>query len=642
MKHIFSILLLFLLAVPLRASAETPQGTIPFEDTDVPTAKFQFHFTRELIALAAQTPPFNTVDDLYIRIYDDDTGLYDRLAQSYNKTLKTQNWHTLQEDERLRLYVLNDPSRQPPRGDDTFTGIFAVVQGGQEVYLLNIVGRVPAHQAGQLLANLGTLGVEIPELKSLPVLEFGEQPSVSPTRFHTAEGTPIHDIQIRGNQKVERAEILKTLRSGDQEIEKAVERLRQNMSTELEQVEVTVEEAAGKQTAVITVKERSASRSSGGVSVVPNTTFNRVTGWTFGSTFEIDFAQARFSSGVPTTNLFGYTGYGFSQKRLDYEIGIDTFPFATYTRFSTPDADPDRWYHGFGITVKAHELTDTVMSYQPSDAFDDDFALFYSIFGGEDLHNYYLKTGAEFGVRWEQLPKVAYRDPRHAVTVTFLAETHESLKKGTDWHLFNWRSTSKARENPIITAGRMRSLLFTYTLNLRRNRLGWHNTFSVEHSTDAFGSTFDFTRYHLHLRYAHPFGKDRIRTRALGSFSTDSLPIQRQFTIGGPGLLNGYPIYAFAGDRGYLFNIEYLFDLPGRFSLGNMQFNFDFNLFLMFFLDAGQTWYVTDEMPTLTPKSDAGIGLQFGESDSFLRINVAQAFESEQGPQLNLLWFYSF
>ena len=130
---------------------------------------------------------------------------------------------------------------------------------------------------------------------------------------------------------------------------------------------------------------------------------------------------------------------------------------------------------------------------------------------------------------------------------------------------------------------------------------------------------------------------------AVGSFSTASLPIQRQFTIGGPGVLNGYPLYAFSGDRGYLFNIEYFYSLPELFFWRNRQFDFDFNLFLVFFLDAGQAWnFNRRHTHTLMPKSDAGIGFQFGENNSFLRFNVAQAFESEQGVQFNVIWFYSF
>ena len=50
----------------------------------------------------------------------------------------------------------------------------------------------------------------------------------------------------------------------------------------------------------------------------------------------------------------------------------------------------------------------------------------------------------------------------------------------------------------------------------------------------------------------------------------------------------------------------------------------------------------TDDTYTFVPKSDAGIGLQYGENNSILRFNVAQAFESEQRVRFNLLWFYSF
>ena len=646
MKNLFYIIVLLLLTASPRASAETPNGTIPFDCPDIPNAKFQFHFTRELITLAVTTAPFNTVDDLYIQTYNDEAGLYDKLVRYYSEKLKAKNWNGIQEDDRVRLYVLNGAAMQNPSVDNTFTGIFAVVKGGEDIYLLNIVGSVPAEQAGQLLSNLDKLGIDIPELKSLPTLEFGEQPASSPTRFRTADGSPIYEVQIRGNHKIDRAEILETLEAGDENIEKAVETLRKKMGSKLEEVESSVKKENGRHIAVITVKEHSASRSSGSLQAIPMIRFNRVSGWKLGTTVKMDLARARFSNGMPTSNIFGYVGYGFGNKITDYEIGIDTMPFATYTRFNNPEGDANRWYHGFGINAKVHGTTDitpnNVIVHRPTNNFNDPFGLFYNISGAEDLHNYYLRRGFEIAFRWQKLPRMEYLSPPHLVTLKLLAENHESLAKSTDWYLFNWRSTSKVRENPAITPGRMRSVMFEYDLNPRRNNFGWHNTFFVEHSNTAFGSDFDFTRYQLHLRYAHLLGKHRVRTRAVGSFSTASLPIQRQFTIGGPGVLNGYPLYAFSGDRGYLFNIEYFYSLPELFFWRNRQFDFDFNLFLVFFLDAGQAWNLTDDTRTLMPKSDAGIGFQFGEDDSFLRFNVAQAFESEQGLQFNILWFYSF
>ena len=650
MKYNIFITVLLLLTVSAQTFAETPDGTIPFDCPDIPNPKFQFHFTRELITLAVTTAPFNTVDNLYIQIHNAEAGVYEKFVQYYSENLKAKNWHGIQEDDRIRLYALNGTAMQSPQTDNTFRGIFAVVKGDADMYLLNIVGSVPVEQIGQLFANLGNLGIEIPELKSLPALEIDKRSLSSPTGFRIADGSPIYEIQIKGNQKIDRTEILETLEAGDEDIDKAVEALRKKMGSQLEEVESSVKEENGRHTAVITVKERSPSRSSGSFTANPTIRFNRVSGWKLGATSKIDVARARFPNGMSTSNIFGYIGYGFGNKITDAEIGIDTFPFATYTRFNTPEAEADKWYHGFGINARVHRTSDitpaNVIPYRVGNSLNDPFGLVYNIFGAEDLHNYYLRRGFEIAFRWQTLPRMAYIPPKHLMTLALLAENHKSLEKSTDWHLFNWRSTSKARENPAITSGRMRSVLFTYDLNLRQGSLGagplgWHNTFFLEHSRTAFGSGFDFTRYQLHLRYARALGKHEIRTRAVGSFSTASLPIQRRFTIGGPGVLNGYPLYAFAGDRGYLFNIEYFFHLPELFTWSNMQFDF-FNLFLVFFLDAGQTWNIDDETSTLVPKSDAGIGFQIGERDSFLRFNVAQAFESEQDVQFNLLWFYSF
>ena len=650
MKHILYFIAFLLLTVSPQTSAETPDGTIPFDCPDVPNTKFQFHFTRELIELAVTTAPFNTADDLYIHIYDDELGVYDKLIHHYSEKLKAKNWHGIQEDDRVGLYVLRRTAMQSPQADNTVTGTFAIVKGDAEIYLLNIVGSIPVEQMVLLLTDLGELGIGIPELESLLALEIDKRSLSSPTGFRIADGSPIYDIQIKGNQKIDQTEILETLRAGNEDLNKAVEALRKEKGSELEKVESSIKEENGRHTAVITVKEHSPSRSSGSFTVNPVIRFNRVSGWQSGATSKIDVAGARLPNGMPTSNIFTYTGYGFGSKITNYEIGIDTLPFATYTRFNNPEADADKWYHGFGINARVHRTTDitpqNVSPYRVDNSANDPFGLLYTIFGAEDLHNYYLRRGFEIAFRWQLLPRMEYIPPRHLVALTLLAENHKSLEKSTDWHLFNWRSTSKARENPAITPGRMRSVMFRYDLNLRQgspgtDSLGWHNTFSVEHSNATFGSDFDFTRYQLHLRYAHPLGEHRIRTRAVGSFSTAALPIQRQFTIGGPGVLNGYPVYAFAGDRGYLFNIEYFHNLQELFTWRNIQFDF-FNLFLVLFLDAGQTWNVTDETHPLVPKGDAGIGFQFGESDSFLRFNIAQAFESEQSVQFNLLWFYSF
>ena len=190
------------------------------------------------------------------------------------------------------------------------------------------------------------------------------------------------------------------------------------------------------------------------------------------------------------SRFFGEIGYGFGNKQVYYRVGGDAV-----TR------KHDLW--NFGLTAQFQRRTDTINP----DFFDNQDSpgeTFLRILGESDYRNYYLRTGIEVALRWE--PMI----PNHLFKLSLLGETHESLRKSTDWHFFNWRSRSKARENPEITAGQMRSVMFRYDFNTRNDYLGWYNTFLIEHSSPTIGSEFDFTRYQLHLRYAHPFGRHRV------------------------------------------------------------------------------------------------------------------------------------
>lgn len=755
MKDSISTIFLLLLLLPPITFAETSDGIIAFDCPDMPTAKFQFHFTGELIALASTTRPFNTVEDIYIRIYDDEADVFDKLAQYYNENLEAKNWHKLREDSNVRLYMLSGTTAQAA---NTVTGIFAIVKSDEDIYLLNVVGNIRPRQIPTLLENLGELGIEISALKSLGELTFpkfkkpaapmrlptrfrvignlsvdvekskkvvfsipssttykenhqghwtyrgypieriqihaskkkqvagisdglkngsnditelldgllsknssvdtpkflvepaersvtinaGEllddtQPTMLTKSFRTREGELIHDIVIRGNWITEAHTIRKALEKGPEEIEKAVKALPKSVPT-FEKVDLVIEEKDSKRTATITAVEKPiASRSY--FDGNPLIGFNRVTGWELGTGVEFGLRKQRkntmsysytISSSSETSEddnskLFAQIGYGFGNKQTYYRIGGRTVW-----------GKPDSWH--LGVTSQFYRATGTISPNLLSH-YDSSGADFLRIFGMQDYQNYYLREGAGVTLQWT--PTI----PTHSFKLTLLGETHDSLHKSTDWHFFNWRSTSKARENPVTTPGYMRSIGLQYTLNTLQNRLGWHNTFSVEYSNTAFGSDFDFIRYQLHLRYAHPFGKHRLRTRAIGSFSTEPLPIQRQFFIGGPGLLSGYPLYAFAGDRGFLFNVEYLFHLPQLLTWKNWR-NIaelsDADIYAVFFFNMGQTWNVVDETDAFTPKSDVGIGFQFGEGNAILRFSVAKALELEQGVQFNTVWFYSF
>ena len=470
-------------------------------------------------------------------------------------------------------------------------------------------------------------------------------PSMLSKQFRTEAGEPVHEIVIEGYQSTHPDTVRKALEEGPEEIEKAIAALPSKIP-DLERTRLRVEEKASRRTAIITVREKPSPARFDFETGGPVVTFNRVTGWGLGiraeSVFREDKADAtrlgqnwsRFQKARPTalghswpsdpngSRFFGEIGYGFGNKQVYYRVGGDAV-----TR------KHDWW--NFGLTAQFQRTADAI---NPDFFYNQDAPgeTFFRVLGGPDYLNYYLRTGIEVALRWEPML------PNHLFKLSLLGETHESLRKSTDWHLFNWRSKSKARGNPEIIDGRLRSVMFRYDFNTRNDYLGWYNTFFVEHSNSAIGSEFDFIRYRVHLRYVHPFGRHRLRTRAVGSFATEPLPIQRQFAIGGPGLLNGYPLYAFTGDQGFLFNIEYFFHLPALMNWKNVLEFSDTDLFLVLFFDAGQAWNVSDEKYMFEPKSNAGIGLQLGETDAILRFNVSKAFEADQGIRFNTVWFYSF
>ncbi len=482
------------------------------------------------------------------------------------------------------------------------------------------------------------------------------------TRFW-AKDAPIHEIRIRGNQKVPAARIRQTLDNASPDIDKALRTLFKIMP-HFEEVRLQVDETDAKYIATISVEEKPLSTDAYlGLSPPLRLGFNRVTGWEIGTGFEVGKRKEvgplwmwniRNSHGNQISRLFGKVSYAFGNPHIHYHLG----GVANWGR-------PYTW--NFGITGQLHRLTDAVAP-ELFPGYNSGIGIFQRIIGVPDFQNYYLRQGAEIRLYWAPIM------PTHSFRVSMLTESHRSLEKSTDWFIANWTSELSVRGNPPITAGQMRGLVFQYDFLNRTRSLGWHNTFLAEHSSAAVGSDFDFTRLQLHLRYAFPLENNRIRTRLLLGYSNSPLPIQRQFVIGGMGGLRGYPWYrqedgsdgiityesghtaspyAFAGDSGFLLNIEYHHKLSNLLSWSIFK-----NAFLVAFLDEGQVWNVSDGAYPFNPKASVGIGLQFGEDDSVVvvnvpglhsgrddsvfRVNIAKALESGLGVQITTAWYHSF
>ena len=445
-----------------------------------------------------------------------------------------------------------------------------------------------------------------------------------PTRFRTAEGEPIHEMRIRGNRKITEAEIRAALDEAPENIGKAIDTLKEALPY-FSRISLQIEEDGTKRIATVTVAEKALS-SDYYLHATPLIQFNRVTGLLPAARLEVG---KRRQMGplwlwyIPSTvrarltKLSGDIGYGFGNRDLNYRVGGDMI-------WGEPDIST------LGISAQIYRETNVIAP---------DLLPYYAnlstawanLWGTPQVHNYYLNKGIEMSLRWEPV------GPTHALKFMVRAESHESLQKTTDWHINNWSSELKARENPPITPGELRSVTLQYNLSTRRNRnIGWRNTLLVEHSSPVIGSDFDFTRFQLQLRYAVPRGNNLIRTRLMLGAATGTLPIQRQFMLGGAGTLNGYPPYTFTGDHGALLNIEYLYRLSNLY-----HWSFLKETFVVLFFDQGQVWNMSDKLYRFAPKTNVGIGWQSGEDYPF-RFYVSKSLESEGEAEVISTWYYSF
>ena len=538
-------------------------------------------------------------------------------------------------------------------------------EGDKQIAVITVED-LPKVQTISVLKSLtisGARGNKIHRSMSDSLIPPDTDPQALSTRFLAAEA-PIHEIRIRGNRKVSEARIRQTLENGSNDLEQALKTLFRVIPY-FEKINLQVDEEGRRYIATITVDEKPLSTDLYlGLNPRLRLGFTRVTGWEIGTGFEVGKRKeigplwmwdVGGSEGDQTSKFFGKVGYAFGNPHFHYRLGGTANWGKTYI-----------W--NLGITAQVHRLTDSVAPEHFLDH-NNGYSILQRIIGIPDLQNYYLRQGAEIALEW------APAMPTHWFKLAMLAESHASLEKSTDWFVTNWTSKIKVRDNSPITPGRMRGIVFQYDFHNRTNLLGWYNTLLVEHSSPAVGSDFDFTRLQLHLRYAFPLASNQIRTRFLIGFSNASLPIQRQFVIGGMGGLRGYPWYrqenesdgiityksghrsspyAFTGDRGFLLNVEYHYRLSNLFGWGIFK-----HIFLIPFLDEGQVWRVSDGAYTFDPKGNIGIGLQYGRDNAvsivnirglqsggsnfnIIRVNIAKALEAGSGIQITTAWYHSF
>jgi hypothetical protein len=331
---------------------------------------------------------------------------------------------------------------------------------------------------------------------------------------------------------------------------------------------------------------------------------------------------------------------------------------------------------GAGVAVggRLFDVVDPAEQWQLSDAevglasffLHRDFRDYYNRHGGSgyvrlSLNNNVSLTGSLSDERWSAPGAL---DP------------FTLFRNGQDW-----------RPNPGMDEGPFHIANGTLRIDTRSDeddpRSGWKIVADYEHGTGRttrFGATSPgvrdadpdgvttYGRGFLDLRRYNrlsPEGQLNVRVVAGGWLNGDELPLQRRFSLGGPGALDGYPFRRTgSGDdvrqcsngvdiplgvpaqceRMVLFQAEYRGDLWMSF-LGDFDFNDSWRhggwrhrAQWVVFTDAGRGWlvgnrigktqYESDQFPSLsTFKTDIGVGFDAGLLGLYIAKSVSDSKE---------------
>ena len=614
-------------------AAEIPdvsKGIISFDLPNAPQPKIEVNlvppFIKLITKIATQKPQIAELilmlEGVHLRGYRNDATNLDHVMRHCEQVLKRDGWQVVIKTKRETKRIVEETSQDGTkdviefkdetksievnalRDDGKIRAIFVVIVDETETIFVNIAGQIDPDRIGELLVNLDKVGLDVPQLKSL---ENKSKPTPKPTgthgdtdteaeplpatRFVDRKGKPIHKIEIKGNQEISTAEIKNKLEMGPDDFSNSVKLMKSVLP--FKNVRWRIHEKEGKRIATITVIETN--RVNSNFSLING--FNRVDGWRFGPALELSKDPDLWTP--PRLKLFGELTYGASNKAWNYILGTQT----AESVFS-------RWH--LTISARIHQLTavrdETVLPH-------DDEQFIMAFWYGGDYRDYYQRDGSELAIRWHPAGSP------HSVTLTALDENHWSLGKTTDWSLFR-RSTIKMG-NMRITQGHLRSATLQYNFNKASDRPfdRRHHAVAVEHGDAAAGSDFDFTRFEADFREYERIGDAGLAVRFKIGTSRGTLPIQRQFIIGGPGTLRGYDLYEFTGNHTVLYNLEY------HFSAEETDPGF-------LFLDAGHAWDTLSDFNLSDIKVNIGVGLAISNDEDFsFRVTLAQALEREDSPK---------
>lgn len=267
-------------------------------------------------------------------------------------------------------------------------------------------------------------------------------------------------------------------------------------------------------------------------------------------------------------------------------------------------AKQDKWFYDVGIEQRIFSFVPLYLGasvYKITDSNPLDKEIIgesenhlAAFFFKEDYRDYFTRNGTTLHARID-LPASS------SVKLEYLDDRYTSLSTSADWSLF--RGSTTFRPNPPIHEGDMNSLVATYTLDTVDSDKcvpnGARVSFSVEKAGGRFDGDFDFTTLMLDARNyvkLSPFQFLRYHFK-LGTRTQGTLPLQREFYVGGIGTLRGHDYKNLTGDQMVLGSIEY-----GAYAGKKMG--------LFVFVDSGRAWRGDGGFKDQRLELDAGVGIE--------------------------------
>ncbi len=237
----------------------------------------------------------------------------------------------------------------------------------------------------------------------------------------------------------------------------------------------------------------------------PTGHFNRVDVFNIGVKHERRYLNRRLASEVGL-------GYSFGYEAPTYDAQLSWWPLKKSRRF----------------VVSAKYFADTRTSYN-SDIYGMTLTSMSPLLGYDDYFNYYRNSGFQLGS--------GYRPPnrRYTYRLYYNYEEHRTINFKTSYDLFG--RDNLQRLNPPIEDGTLSALRFQITRGDLDNNFGVIElngvNLSVEQSSKALGSDWDYTRFKINVfKRLNTFYKKRFFPNALdirlnaGTYLGD-LPVQK-------------------------------------------------------------------------------------------------------------------